>query len=326
MAVRTDKIGGLWLVYGIPGTGKTLLGGLADGLVPAVQHGRTVYTNITGLSVMGIASVCGVAPICVDVRFLESIQDIIAAFDSEDCKGALFILDEMKQVLARDKQADSWLCQRLNIMRKRGNDFIMIAQVPTYFSTEVRELAKGCTVYKRLYAFGSKTRTREYRFDGGNPVISSGKLQPAGYSVRRLDSALFPLYTSYIDDCVKGSEDSGRKNNFWKSPKAIIAYGFIFSILLFLGFAVFMFFNIKDSVGGLTDSISGRSSASASVQQQSQKAVNHEKETDILCFNRKICDTDVCKTDAGEFLVSSWLGDVGGFVTPAGLVRRCPGN
>ena len=28
MAVMDDRIGGLWLVYGIPGTGKTLIGGL----------------------------------------------------------------------------------------------------------------------------------------------------------------------------------------------------------------------------------------------------------------------------------------------------------
>ena len=167
MAVDLSRIGGLWLIYGIPGTGKTLIGGLADGLVPAVEHGRTVFTNITGLSIAGISSVTGIPPICVDVRFLETIEDIVAAFDDDNSHDCLFILDEMKQVLARDKRANDWLCQRLNIMRKRSNDFIMIAQVPTYFSSEVRELAKGCTLYKRCFGWGSKTRTQEFRFNGG---------------------------------------------------------------------------------------------------------------------------------------------------------------
>ena len=148
MAVDKSRIGGLWLVYGIPGTGKTILGGIADGVIPAVERGRTVYTNISGLSIAGLASLAGVPLICVDVRFLETVQDVLEAFDSDDARNCLFVLDEMKQMLARDKKAVDWLCQRLNIMRKRSNDFIMIAQVPKYFDEEIRQLAKGCTLYK----------------------------------------------------------------------------------------------------------------------------------------------------------------------------------
>ncbi len=322
MAVDISRIGGLWLVYGIPGTGKTLIGALADGIIPAVEHGRTVFTNVTGLSVAGIASVAGVPPICVDVRFLETIEDIVNAFDNDDSKNCLFVLDEMKQVLARDKQAENWLCQRLNIMRKRSNDFIMIAQVPEYFSKEIRSLAKGCTLYKRLYSFGSKTRTREYRFDGGDVVVTSGKLQPASYKIRRLPSELFTCYRSGIDGLI-GIEDNGRKNSFWKSPKAVLAYFFILFILLMLCFGVYMFFSIKNGVGGLQDSIIGRRPAPVSVDStQTKKAVQHE-EKKVFCFSRKICDSIVCKTNAGEFPVSSWSDVIGGFLTPAGVVFRC---
>ena len=151
MAVEDGRIGGLWLVYGIPGTGKTLIGGLADGLVPAVEHGRTVYTNIEGLSIAGISSVCGVPPICVDVRTLETVEDVLKAFDGENTNNSLFILDEMKQFASSNEKAWDWLAQRLNIMRKRSNDFIMIAQVEEYFPLEVRKLAKGCTLYKRCF-------------------------------------------------------------------------------------------------------------------------------------------------------------------------------
>lgn len=326
MAVDKSRIGGLWLVYGIPGTGKTLLGGIADGVLPAVEHGRTVYTNITGLSICGLASLADVPPICVDVRFLETIQDIVNAFDSEECKNSLFVLDEMKQVLARDKQANDWLCQRLNIMRKRSNDFIMIAQVPSYFSGEVRELAKGCTLYKRMYAFGSKTRTREYRFDGGDPVVERGRLVPAAYKVRKLRPELFTVYQSGIDGLI-GVEDNGRSNSIWTSPKAIIGYLAAFFFLALIVFGVFMFFNIKDTVGALGDSITGRAPAAASVDSvHSKKAVQYEKQEKERCFTRKICNVDYCETDAGRFPASAWSSDFGGFITPAGLVRRCSGD
>lgn len=325
MSVDVSRIGGLWLVYGIPGTGKTLLGGVADGVIPAVEHGRTVYTNITGLSVCGVAQIAGVPPICCDIRYLETIQDVIAAFDSDECKNCLFVLDEMKQFLARDAKANDWLCQRLNIMRKRSNDFIMIAQVPSYFSSEIRELAKGCTLYKRLYAFGSKSRTREYRFEGGDPVIERGKLVPASYKVRKLDPDLFTVYQSGLDGLI-GVEDNGRVNSFWKSPKAILAYAFILFVILMLAFGVFMFFKIKGAVSSVSSSLSGAPAVSLPVDsvQTKTKVVNDEKKE--LCFTWKICDFETCKTDAGEFPADSWLGDASGFLLPSGLVPRCSGD
>ena len=323
MAVDKSRIGGLWLVYGIPGTGKTLIGGLADGLVPAVEHGRTVYTNISGLSIAGIASVCGVEPICVDVRMLETVEDVLEAFDGENTNNTLFILDEMKQFASTNEKAWDWLAQRLNIMRKRSNDFIMIAQVEEYFPLEVRKLAKGCTLYKRCFGWGSKSRTQEFRFDGGKIVISNGKLQPNGYKVRRLPSELFMCYKSGIDGLI-GIEDNARHNSIWTGPKAIIAYAFILFMLLMVGFGIYMFINIKGSVGSLGSALAGRPSSVLADSVQTKKAVKHEKKE--LCFNRKICDSEVCKTDAGEFSLSSWSGEFGGFFAPAGLVRRCSGD
>ena len=78
MAVDVSRIGGLWLVYGIPGTGKTLLGALADGIIPAVQHGRTVFTNVSGLSIAGIASITGVPPAFVDLRYHDKVVGALA--------------------------------------------------------------------------------------------------------------------------------------------------------------------------------------------------------------------------------------------------------
>lgn len=326
MAVDKSRIGGLWLVYGIPGTGKTLIGGLADGLVPAVEHGRTVYTNIDGLSVAGIASVCGVPPIAVDVRMLETVEDVLAAFDGENTNNTLFVLDEMKQFASTNEKAWDWLAQRLNIMRKRSNDFIMIAQVEEYFPLEVRKLAKGCTLYKRCFGWGSKSRTQEFRFDGGKIVISGGKLQPNGYKVRRLPQELFMCYKSGIDGLI-GIEDDARHNSVWSSPKALLGYAFVLFFVLLIAFGVFMFFNIKSSVGSLGDSITGKRAVRVD-SIQTKKAVKDElqQKTARPCFNSKICDSFGCETDAGEFPASAWSADVGGFVTPSGVVRRCSGG
>lgn len=320
MAVDKSRIGGLWLVYGIPGTGKTLIGGLADGLVPAVKGGRTVYTNISGLSVAGIASVCGVPPVVVDVRMLETIEDVLSAFDGENTNNALFVLDEMKQFSSTNEKAWDWLCQRLNIMRKRSNDFIMIAQVEEYFPLEVRKLAKGCTLYKRCFGWGSKSRTQEFRFDGGKIVISGGKLQPNGYNVRKLPEELFMCYKSGIDGLI-GIEDNSRHNSIFKGPKALISYLFGFFILCMVVFGFVMFGNIKATTGALTDSISGKSQL---LEQTNKKAVeNEKKEEKKLCFTRKICDSIMCKTDAGGFPSSSWSSVLDGFMSPSGVVLRC---
>lgn len=322
MAVEKDRIGGLWLVYGIPGTGKTILGGIADGIIPAVRSGRTVFTNVSGLSVIGVASLASVPPITVDIRFLETINDVLEAFDLDNANNCLFVLDEMKQMLARDKKAVDWLCQRLNIMRKRSNDFIMIAQVPKYFDDEIRQLAKGCTLYKRCFSWGSKSRTREYRFDGGDIKIESGKLAPQAYSIRKLPPELFTVYQSGIDGLI-GVEDNGRKNSVWTSPKAAIAYFFIAFFGLMLAFGFYMFFNIKDSVGSLGSAISGSSAPALSVDSVSVKTKVVKDEKKEPCFTRKICDSLVCKTDAGEFPASSWDSDIGGFLVASGVVFRC---
>lgn len=322
MAVDESRIGGLWLIYGIPGTGKTILGGLKDGIIPAVAAGRTIFTNVDGLSCAGISSLADVPPLAPDIRFLDGIEDVIKAFDLPDCRNCLFVLDEMKQFIATDDRAIDWLCQRLNIMRKRSNDFIMIAQLEDYFPLEVRKLAKGCTLYKRCYGWGSKSRTQEYRFEGGKIRIKNGQLDPNGYKVRKIPREIFTCYQSGIDGLI-GIEDNGRHTSIWSSPKAVIAYAFIFFALVFVAFGVVMFFNIKDGVGGMSAAIAGQP-AKVELQQSNlnSKVVTDEKKEP--CFTRKICDTYTCKTDAGEFPASSWVDDFNGFATPAGVVLRCP--
>lgn len=330
MAVNTDLIGGAWFVYGIPGTGKTLLGGIADGLIPAVKRGRRVYTNITGLSVAGISAVAEVPPLSVDIRLVESVSDILTAFDSPDSVGSLFILDEMRQVLDVDGKSENWLSQRLNIMRKRGIDFILIAQVPGYFSADLRGLARGCSEFRRMYGFGLgfKNKTREYRFNSGTPRIVSGRREADGLRVRTLDPLLYTCYDSYIDGQIKGNEDGGRAISFWRSPKAIIGYCFVFAILLLLCFAVFMFFHIKDSVTSFGSAISSRPPVPVD---STKKAVQNEhlqdsSDSSFSCYNYIICDSEYCKTDLGFFPVGTYKPDFGGIVTPRGVLSLCGGD
>ena len=324
MAVSKDRIGGLWLVYGIPGTGKTLLGGIADGLIPAVRSGRRVFTNITGLSVAGISSVAGVPPLSVDVEFIEDMSDILTAFDSDRATGSLFILDEMRSVLGADEKNENWLSQRLNIMRKRGCDFIMIAQVSGYFSQDIRQLAKGCSLYMRLFSWGSKSKTREYRWDFGTPVLRNNKpVDYAGLSIRTLDSTLFTCYDSYIDSQIKGQENSARANLVWTSPKALVAYLFILFVVVFIGFGLYMFFNIKDSFGSLGANLSGHAPAPVSSVDSLNKAVTYDPSKENPCYTYIICDSVVCKTSLGAFPSDSYNRDLNSVVTPGGVLSLC---
>lgn len=314
----------LWLVYGIPGTGKTLLGGLVDNLIPAVQQGRRVYTNITGLSVAGVSSVAKVPPVQVRIYHVDTISDVLTAFDSDESTNSIFILDEMRQVLAGDDKMENWLSQRLNIMRKRSIDFIMIAQVPSYFSSELRELAMGCSLFKRAYEFGSKNHTREYRWNQGTPIMVKGKpSQFDGYQIRKINPIYFTCYSSYIDSQIQGNEDKTiRVSSFWKSPRAIIAYFFIGFVVLIIAFGLFMFFHIKSSVSEFSDSFTGKSNQENLID--STQTLTHEVGNDEEnCFKRVVCDSLSCRTDKGVFPSQSYHSDDNLFVLPDKILPLC---
>lgn len=317
----------LWLVYGIPGTGKTLIGGIQDNLIPAVKAGRRVYTNITGLSVAGISAVANVPPARVRIDTVETVQDILSAFDSEDSTNSVFILDEMRQVLQGDAKMENWLSQRLNIMRKRSIDFVMIAQVPSYFSSELRELAQGCSLFKRAYAYGVKSHTREYRWNSGTPKIVGNKPQADGFLVRKIDPVYFTCYSSYIDSQIQGNEDRTNKAvSIWKSPKMIIAYAFIVFAICIVVFGIVMFGKIKSSASELGDAIVGKKAHPAEefVQDSLTNTVGGYEKPDKHCYSWIVCDSLVCKTDVGAFALDSYVD--GALLAPGGALLRCSGN
>lgn len=320
----------LWLIYGIPGSGKTLFA-LADYIIPAAREKRRVYTNITGLSPAGISGVAKCPPTNVCIEKVETVADVLSAFDTDEANHSIFVLDEMRSMLQGDKKVEVWLTQRINIMRKKDIDFVLIAQVPGYFDEELRELATGCSLFKRRYQWGSATTTTEYRFDCGTPKIVSQKPVAQSSFVRKLDPIYFTCYQSYIDNQIQGGNEDKkamqRVTKVWATDNAKKLYVCL-AIPLVLMIATFWF------LGKITDmgKNMAQGSKTQSVEETPDESTKHvsspasvETEGGSVCYSKVYCVDGWCRTDKGNYPESSYDTLGGYFVRADGILPRCNG-
>lgn len=326
--------GTLTIHYGLMGTGKTLFA-MQDIILPCVREHRPFFTNISGISLSGISGITGVHQSMIKYYPVNDITDVIAYFDNNAIShDGVFVLDEMKDFIDNDK-AVSWLESRINITRKMGVDFVLIAQQPkkNYIHPDIIELAQSCNVFVRgkMFARGDKSHTEQYFVNGGMPRIVDGAPTNATKCDRRtLAKEIFSCYKTSESEFYKGKEnDSYRGAMWWQTRKWKFRFWIIglFTVTAIIG--VLLIVGLWDSTAGIFGD--KEKVGKNDVQQQSTAVAVQSRSTPGAsadapkCFGYIICDTYDCWTDIGTYPAQSYNEDDGTLcgVPDAGCLRKC---
>lgn len=255
----------IWFVYGEPRTGKSLFGGLVDGVLPALKRGRRVFTNLP-LIRLGVCQECKISVMEYNrlVFPVTCMQDIFVIYDQEtknikreylDC---VFILDEFRALTGLNAQTENYLTQILNVVSKSAVDFIFIAQLHTYFDNDTRDLGEGCVVYERGDKMGRKNSSIQYSFDKkrGTPVRIGNQWDTEFWEFRERLPKYFNMYHSYSEESeemmLKRGEDH-RVLPFWKK-KSFKLFCIIAAIMLAMCvITIFLFKSTTSTIDTLTN-------------------------------------------------------------------------
>lgn len=167
----------IWFVYGEPRTGKSLFGGLVDAILPAIKRGRRLYTNIP-LIRLGICTECHISVMEYNrlVNPIKTLQDIFQIYDNETTNikkeflDTVFVIDEFRALKGLTPQTENYFTRILNVVSKSAVDFILIAQLPTYFESDTRDLGRVVHILSVVIGWenhtillsGNLTRKREH--------------------------------------------------------------------------------------------------------------------------------------------------------------------
>ncbi|MCQ2063790.1 MAG: hypothetical protein MJY99_10710 [Fibrobacter sp.] len=322
--------GSLLIHYGLPGTGKSLFATM-DIICPCVRSGRPFFTNITGISKSGLASVCNVHQSEVKYYPVENISDVIRYFDDGDlCHDGVFILDEMKDFVDNEK-AISWLESRINVMRKQCVDFVLIAQLPEkeYIHPHLMELAESSNVFVSRKKKGDLTHVDEYFIDGGEPrIVNRVPRNSAGQKRRFKDPLYFSCYKTSESAFYNGGENTTFNGLIWYKTRKFKLFVFLGLILVFvLVFLVVGFLKLKD-IGGTIGNASPKNDktfgAVSSPFAPGSSASLESEQIKELCFKYFVCDSVVCRTDFGIIPLSLYDPAYNLFYLGGGSVRKCP--
>lgn len=250
----------IWFVYGIPRTGKSLFGGLVDGIIPALKDGRHVYTNLPGLSITALSEFTGqtVFKIKELLHPIDKIGDILKAFDypnnrvKQGFAGSMWIIDEFRALNGLNEKTETLLSIFLNSSAKEIVDFIFIAQLPSYFDAEIRNLGEGCTVYERGDSMGRKNHSVEWKFDRnqGTPYKIGKKWDTENWRYRYRDPKYFRCYSSYPDVSflLQMGGETHRVLTFWQKKSFKIA---CFVVVVFIVIICILFYLITSTTSTL---------------------------------------------------------------------------
>ncbi len=302
--------GTLTIHYGLMGSGKTLFA-MADVVLPAVKAGRPFFTNITGINLSAISWITGVHPTMIRYYPVKDIHDVIAYFDDNKVShDGVFVLDEMKDFIEDDK-ATSWLESRINITRKMGVDFLFIAQQnkKQYIHPDLVGLCDTCNYFATRKQKGDTSSVDEYYIQGGDPkVVNKIPLVYDGIVRRKKDERVFLTYSTSDSKYYKGEENDTYNGLMWYQTRKwklrFVLMGVAFVIAVVVIFIVTTLFGITTNV----DEYAKPKKVGQDVQQVKKEYSVLGKGVDVgvdgtapTCYNWKICNGKVCKTDIGMF-------------------------
>ena len=285
-----DTDGGIMSItgyIGIPGSGKSYEC-VSNVLLPAVQAGRRVITNIIGVVPDVIYDYCvdklnldrdslGVV-VVVDSNTMKQ-RDFFPYKDSKDntvidtfCKpGDLIVADEVWRLWQKDKDVcaehRSFFAEHRHFTDDKTGaccDFVYMTQSLSTVARYIRDRQDKTFRMKKLTSLGLSSRYRVDVFEGAKTTKAS-LLQSFQRGYKK---EVFPLYKSY--DTVNGAEQVVDKRQSFLNKRFFFIYLIIPSVIVTVGlYYVFKFFNgsafvpdKKDETELISDS--GGKSASSS--------------------------------------------------------------
>ena len=253
----------IWFIYGQPRTGKSLFGGLVDGVLPALKRGRRVYTNLP-LIRLGVCQECKISVMEYNrlVFPITCIQDIFVIYDQDtqnikrEYLDTVFILDEFRALTGLNQKTEGFLTKILNVVSKSAVDFIFIAQLPSYFDAETRDLGEGCTVFERGDSRGKKHSSIEWLFDkkAGTPVRIGNRWDTEHWNYRERLTKYFRMYHSYSEESEEMMLQRGEDHRplvFWKTR----AFKLSVLVIVIVVFMICMVFYLFRATTGTIDNL-----------------------------------------------------------------------
>lgn len=269
----------IYLYYGKLGDGKTYHV-VSNEILPALRHGRNVYTNIDGLDLREIAFYLNkpLAEIDSHVHIFEDTNQIIDMCQlqegdktGESClleKGSLVVVDEAQLVWNnRDfKNTKKEFAHLLQWCRHLGLDFVFVTQDVGNLEVLIRRMCN--------YAYQVKNMRLLSAFLGNRYIINVRQtpqdLTIMSRSLGSFDPKIFRLYRSMVE------------TSRHKSSGAFLQVWWFWAIILVVGFQIF-------KSGGKLQTLD----KSVKIPVNAQKYVNPVEKTHDVASGRDFRDSPI---------------------------------
>lgn len=318
-------------MYGEPRTGKSLFGGLVDAILPALKRGRRVFTNIP-LIRLGVCTECRISVMEYNrlVFPINSLNDVFQIYDNEtknikseylDC---VFVLDEFRALNGLTAQTEIYFTKILNVVSKAACDFYLIAQLPTYFDSDTRDLGEGCSVFERGERMGRKNSSIEWLFDrkAGTPTRIGNKWDTEHWRYRVRDKKYFNMYHSYSNESEALMLERGEDHKalpFWQTRS--FKYGCIVAVITV--FLVLIGLYLFRSTTKTLDTLTTKKEKTQLVN--SQKLQQNNSNSRVILDNSDLPENRLCYTQiwVNDGVVTYKLNNGNYAYNPSYLIERC---